>query len=157
MFDAIGQIFQGLVTFLEPILIPDWRALIDLLPVLLLIGVVGPLLSLLVFGWVLYFLGKPRSRIKYTEPQPRLAEIEEGDPVYPAGEPYCAFNKLVFPPGTTRCSECDRDLAVTCPKCGTGRQAWVDTCGTCGLVLRIDRTVPALRPAGPPPGGAAVA
>ena len=46
---------------------------------------------------------------------------------------------------------------VTCPKCGTGRQAYVDTCGTCGLVLRIDRTVPALRPVGPPPGGAAVA
>jgi hypothetical protein len=157
MFDAIGQIFQGLITFLEPFLIPDWRALIDLLPVLLVIGVVGPLLSLLVFGWVLYFLGKPRSRIPYAEPQPRPAEIEEGDPVYPAGEPYCAYNRLVFPPGTTRCSECERDLAVTCPKCGTGRQAWIDTCGTCGLVLRIDRTVPVLRPAGPPPGGAAVA
>lgn len=157
MFDAIGQIFQGLITFLEPFLIPDWRALIDLLPVLLLIGVVGPLLSLLVFGWVLYFLGKPRSRIPYAEPQPRPAAIEEGDPVYPPGEPYCTYNRLVFPPGTTRCSECERDLAVTCPKCGTGRQAWIDTCGTCGLVLRIDRTVPALRPAGPPPGGAAVA
>jgi hypothetical protein len=157
MFDAIGQIFQGLINLLEPLLIPDWRALIDLLPVLLLIGVVGPLLSLLMLGWVLYFLGKPRSRIPYQEPQPRPAELLDGDPVYPAGEPYCALNKLVFPFGTTRCSECDRDLAVTCPKCGTGRQAWIDTCGTCGLVLRIDRTVPALRPAGPPPGGAAVA
>ena len=157
MFDAIGQLFQGLVKLLEPILIPDWRALIDLLPVFLVIGVVGPLLSLLMLGWVLYFLGKPRSRIPYQEPQPRLAEIADGEPVYPAGEPYCAFNQLVFPPGTTRCSECDRDLAVTCPKCGTGRQAWIDTCGTCGLVLRIDRTVPALRPTGPPPGGAAVA
>ena len=157
MFDAIGQLFQGLLDLIEPLLIPDWRALIELLPVLLLIGVVGPLLSLLMLGWVLYFLGKPRSRIPYTEPAPQPAQIVEGEPVYPSGEPYCAFNQLVFPFGATKCSECDRDLAVTCPKCGTGRQAWIDTCGTCGLVLRIDRAVPALRPAGPPPGGAAAA
>jgi hypothetical protein len=157
MFDAIGQIFQGLIDFLEPILIPDWKALIDLLPVFLLIGVVGPLLSLLVLGWVLYILGRPRSRIPYTEPQPSPARIVDGAPAYPPGEPYCQLNQLVFPFGTTRCSECGRDLAVICPKCGTGRQAFIDTCRTCGLVLNIDRTVPALRPAGPPPGGAAAA
>lgn len=157
MFDAIGQIFQGLIDFLEPILIPDWRALIDLLPVFLVIGVVGPLMSLLILGWVIYILGKPRSRIPYAEPQPQPARIVEGAPVYPPGEPYCAFDRLVYPPGATRCETCKRDLSVICPKCGTGRQALNDTCGTCGLVLRIDRTVPALRPAGPPPGGAAAA
>ena len=157
MFDAIGQLFQGIIEFLTPILIPDWKALIDLLPVFLLIGVVGPLLSLLVLGWVLYILTKPRARIPYTDPQPRPAQIADGAPVYPPGEPYCAFNQLVFPPGETRCAECGRDLAVICPKCGTGRQALIDTCGTCGLVLRIDRTVPALQPSGPPPGGAAAA
>jgi len=64
VFDAIGQLFQGLIDFLEPILIPDWRALIDLLPLFLLIGVVGPLLSLLVLGWFLYVVGRPRSRIQ---------------------------------------------------------------------------------------------
>ena len=157
MFDAIGQLFQGIIDFLQPILIPDWKALIDLLPVFLLIGVVGPLLSLLMLGWVVYILTKPRGRIPYADPQPRPAQIADRAPVYPPGEPYCAFNQLVFPTGETRCSECGRDLAVICPKCGTGRQALIDTCGTCGLVLRIDRTVPALRPAGPPPGGAAAA
>ena len=157
MFDAIGQIFQRVIDFLTPILIPDWRALIDLLPIFLLIGVVGPLLSLLVLGWVVYILGKPRSRIPYAEPVARAAQIVDGQPVYPSGEPYCAFDRLVYPPGSTKCADCKRDLAVTCPKCGTGRQAFVDTCGTCGLVLRIDHTVPALRPAGPPPGGAAAA
>jgi hypothetical protein len=157
VFDAIGRLFQQVIDFLTPILIPDWRALIDLLPVLLLIGVVGPLLSLLLLGWFIYFVGKPRSRIKYVEPQPVPARIVEGAPLYPPGEPYCAFDRLVYPPGSTRCDTCERDLAVICPKCGTGRHAWVDTCGTCGLILRIDRTVPALRPAGPPPGGAAAA
>lgn len=157
MFDAIGQIFQHVIDFLQPILLPDWRALIDLLPIFLLIGVVGPLLSLLILGWLVYLVSKPRSRIAYVEPQPTQARIEEGSPVYPSGEPYCALDQLVYPAGTTRCDICQRDLAVICPKCGTGRQAWIDTCGTCGLILRIDRTVPALHPAGPPPGGAAAA
>lgn len=157
MFDAIGQLFQGLIDFLEPILIPDWRALIDLLPILLLLGVVGPLVSLLALGWFLYVVGKPRSRIPYQAPAPQPARIVDGQPVYPRGEPYCTFDRLVYPPGGTRCASCGRDLAVVCPKCGTGRQALIDTCGTCGLVLKIDRGVPALRQAGPPPGGAAAA
>jgi hypothetical protein len=157
VLDAIGQFFQSILTFITPILLPDWTALVGLFPILLLIGVVGPLVSLLAFGWVVYFLGKPRSRIPYVEPQPVPARIVDGAPVYPAGEPYCAFDRLVMPPGITQCPNCNRDLAVTCPKCGTGRQAWIDTCGTCGLVLRIDHTVPALRPAAPPPGGAAAA
>ena len=157
MGDAIGQLFQGVINFLTPILIPDWRALIDLLPVFLLLGVVGPIFSLLALGWFVYVVGRPRSRVPYRPPAPVPARIVDGMPEYPTGEPYCAFDRLVYPPGSTRCTSCGRDLAVTCPKCGTGRQAWVDTCGTCGLVLRIDRTVPALRPAGPPPGGAAAA
>jgi hypothetical protein len=155
--EAIGQLFQTIIDFLQPILLPDWRALIDLLPVLLVIGVVGPIMSLLFFGWFVYFVAKPRSRVPYVEPAPRRAEMVDGGPVYPPGEPYCRHDRLVYPPGATRCDACGRDLAVFCPKCGTGRQAFVDTCGTCGLVLRIDRTIPALRPAGPPPGGAAAA
>jgi hypothetical protein len=157
MFDAIGQIFQGLIDFLEPIVLPDWKALVDLFPIFLLIGVVGPLLSLLVLGWLIYLLGKPRSRIPYTAPVARAAQIVDGRPVYPAGEPYCAVHQLIYPAGETRCELDKRDLAVICPKCSTGRPAHIDTCGVCGLVLKIDRAVPALRPAGPPPGGAAAA
>jgi hypothetical protein len=157
VFDAIGQLFQGVIDFLQPILIPDWRALLDLLPLLLLIGVVGPLVTLLALGWFVYLVGKPRSRIPYQPPAPVPARIVDGQPVYPPGEPYCAFDRLVYPPGETRCAICGRDLAVACPKCGTGRPARIDTCWTCGLVLKIDRGVPALRPANPPPGGAAAA
>jgi hypothetical protein len=157
VFDTIGQIFQGVINFLTPVLIPDWKALVNLLPVFLVIGVVGPLVSLLAFGWFVYFIGKPRARVAYVEPVPVAARIVDGRPVYPVGEPYCAYDQLVMPPGMTTCPTCGRDLAVTCPKCGTGRQAWIDTCGTCGLVLKINHNVPALRPAAPPPGGAAAA
>ena len=99
MFDAIGRIFQGFIDFLQPILIPDWRALIDLLPIFLLIGVVGPLLSLLIFGWVIYVLGKPRSRIPYVDPQPQLARIVDGEPVYPVGRAVLRLQPAGLPAG----------------------------------------------------------
>ncbi|NJD27163.1 MAG: hypothetical protein FIA92_02575 [Chloroflexi bacterium] len=157
MGDAIGQLFQGLLDLLAPIIMPDWGELVGLLPVFLLVGVVGPILTLLVLGWALYVLFRPRDRIAYTEPEPTAARIVDGAPAYPAGEPYCAFDRLVYPPGATECRRCGRDLAVICPKCGTGRPAHLDTCGTCGLVLRINPRAVAPPRAAPPPGGAAIA
>jgi hypothetical protein len=157
MGDAIGQLGQRILDLLHPIILPDWSALIGLLPVLLLLGVVGPIVTLLVLGWIVYGLRRPRARIPYVEPAPVPAQLVEGVPQYPAGEPYCPVDRLVYPFGTTRCRTCGRDLAVRCPKCGTGREATVDTCGTCGLVLRIETRVRGLQPAGPPPGGAAAA
>lgn len=157
MGDAIGQLVQRILDALNPIIIPDWGALIGLLPIFLLIGVVGPIVTLLVLGWVVYGLGKPRGRTPYVDPVPVAAQLVDGVPQYPAGEPYCPVDRLVYPFGTKRCGLCGRDLAVRCPKCGTGREATIDTCGTCGLVLKIEPRMRQLQPAGPPPGGAAAA
>ena len=109
-------------------------------------------------GWVIYFLGKPR----IADPVPRRrspqpAQVAAGSPVYPAGEPYCAVHQLIYPFGATRCDVDGATSRSICPKCSTGRPAHIATCGNCGLVLKIDRAVPALRPSGPPPGGAAAA
>jgi len=155
--DPVGTFVKGLLAFLSPILSPDWGALVGMLPIFLLIGVVGPLLSLLVLGWFIYVVRRPRSRIAYRAPQPVPAQLVEGQPVYPAGEPFCQYHRLVYPPGATACDIDGRDLEVRCPKCHTGRAAYLDTCASCGLVLKIDRQVVQLRPAGPPPGGAAAA
>ena len=157
MGDAIGQLTQRLLDLLTPIIIPDWGSLIGLLPILLLLGVVGPIITLLALGWFIYVARRPRARIPYVDPQPVPAQLVEGVPQYPAGEPYCPVDQLVYPFGATRCERCGRDLAVRCPKCGTGREALADTCGTCGLVLRIEPRLRQLQPAGPPPGGAAAA
>jgi hypothetical protein len=155
--DAIGRIVQGILDFLTPIITPDWGALINLLPVFLIIGVVGPILSLLVLAWFIYVVRAPKSRLPYVEPTPARARIVDGEPVYPAGEPYCPFDRLVMPFGVTTCPECRRDLVVRCPKCDVGRAAFIDTCANCGLVLKIEPRVRALQPSGPPPGGAAAA
>ena len=157
MGDAIGNLVKGLLTFLTPIVTPDWGALVSLLPVLLLIGVVGPILTLLVLGWFIYVVRRPRNRIPYRPPEPRPAAIVDGVAVYPAGEPYCLHDQLILPFGATTCPTCGRELAVRCPKCGVGRAAYVDTCANCGLVLKLEPRAVLLQPAAPPPGGAAAA
>ncbi len=156
VIDAFHQIWQRLLDITSLFVIPDWGALVGLLPVFLLIGVVGPIVTLLVLGWVLYAIRAPRRRVKLEE-GPTRAPIVDGQPVYPDGEPYCPVDALVYPFGATRCDTCGRDLMVRCPKCSTGRPASIDTCGNCGLILRIAPRARALRPAGPPPGGAAAA
>ncbi len=156
MIDALQQAWHAVLEAISGILIPDWGALVELLPVFLLIGVVGPIVSLLALGWVVYFLRAPRARLVIVE-GPVAARVETDQPVYPAGEPYCATDQLVYPAGATRCDACRRDLFVRCPKCSAGRGAGISTCGNCGLVLKIENRAHALRPAGPPPGGAAAA
>ncbi|MES2210795.1 MAG: hypothetical protein V4515_11515 [Chloroflexota bacterium] len=156
MIEALQQAWHGFLGAISGIVIPDWGALIGLLPVFLLVGVVGPLVSLLALGWFIYVVRAPRAKLSIIE-GPVVAAIEDGQAVYPAGEPYCPTDQLVYPFGVTRCDTCGRELLVRCPKCEAGRQARVDTCGNCGLVLRIENRGRALRPAGPPSGGAAAA
>lgn len=156
MIDAIGQLVNRILEITTIFVIPDWGELIGLIPVLLVIGVIGPIVSLLVLAWVIYALRAPRTKVTLEVAAVR-AGIVDGQPAYPAGEPYCPVDQLVFPSGAITCDSCRRDLFVRCPKCSTGRAAHLVTCGNCGLVLKIENRARALRPAGPPPGGAAAA
>lgn len=156
MVDAIQHLVQRILEILTVFVMPDWGELVGLIPIFLLIGVVGPILSLLAFGWIVYVLRAPRPKVSL-EVAPVRARIVDGEPDYPAGEPYCPVDQLIFPFGTISCDTCRRDTFVRCPKCSTGRAAHVSTCGNCGLVLKIENRARALRPAGPPPGGAAAA
>ena len=156
MLDALSQLWQRILEFLQIVVIPDWNELIALLPYFLLLGVVGPILSLLVLAWIIYVLRKPRSRVRL-DVAPVRAQIVNGLPDYPSGEPYCPVDQLIYPFGTLTCDRCRRDLLVRCPKCSTGRLAHIAACGNCGLVLRIENRARALQPVGPPPGGAAAA
>ena len=158
VLDQLNQAWTGLLDFLGKLVIPDWGALIGLLPLLLLIGVIGPIVSLLVLGQVIYLVRRPRTGLRYVE-GPRPAALDaDGRPVYPAGLPHCLQEALVYPSGATRCLNDGAELWVVCPMCGLGRSAAVRTCGNCGLVLTVKNRPVALGPvAGPPPGGAAAA
>jgi hypothetical protein len=156
--DALGEIWNQILQITSLFVIPDWGALIGLLPYFIFLGVVGPLLTFTMLGIVVYLVRKPRVRVDLVE-GPRIAESgPDGEPVFPPGLPFCRPHRLIFESGMTRCDRDDQELAVVCPMCGLGRSALIDTCTNCGLVLKVvRRPVPVARPVGPKPGGAAAA
>ena len=155
--DHLSQLWTQLLGFVEKLVIPDWGALVARLPLFLVLGVLGPLLSLGGLIWTYYFVTRPRAKVRFEE-GPRVAPLDDaGHPVYPPGEPYCPHDGLVFGPGTARCQRDDTPLSVICPMCGIGREAAISTCGNCGLILKVEARARVMRPAGPPPGGAAIA
>ena len=156
MLDAIHRLWLAFLDAISGIVIPDWGQLIALIPYLLVLGVIGPLLSLGALIWIIYAFRRPRRAVAYVE-GPRLAPIEDGEPAYPSGEPYCPFDGLIYPSGATACERCGRDLTLRCPRCAAGRPAYIEACGNCGLVVSMAKRSISLRPAGPPSGGAAAA
>lgn len=158
LVDQLERIWQGLLDLTSQIVIPDWGSLIGLLPWAVLLFLVGPILTLLVLGWLYYLVRRPRVGTVVVEETARRAPIgADGLPEFPRGEPICFRDGLIYPASARRCDVCGDDLSVYCPKCGVARSADVPTCGNCGLVLKIEPRAVALRPAGPPPGGAAAA
>ena len=154
MIDQLNQIWNGLIEFTAQFLIPAWGELVALLPVLLLIGVVGPIITILVIAWLRYGILKPRVKAGYADPRRAAALDPDGQPVFPAGEPYSLAEGMIYEPGATRSVSGD-ELLVSCPKCGLVRSAAVDTCGNCGLSFTLKPATRTLRPAAPPPGGRA--
>ena len=154
--DQLNNIWNGLLQLTAVFVTPDWKDPISWLPVLLAVGVVGPILTLLVLGWLVYGIRRPRARVAFADPR-RPAPLDvDGNPVFPSGEPYSPRERMIYEPGATR-SASGEDLVVACPKCGLVRSAALDTCGNCGLSFTLKPTTRTLRPAGPPPGGAAAA
>ena len=77
ILETLESWWNGLIELSETFIIPDWGALVGLLPILLLIGVVGPILTLIVLFWVRYLVKRPRTRREFAEvrrPAPLDAE-----------------------------------------------------------------------------------
>jgi hypothetical protein len=157
VIEALNQLWTSILNVTATFVIPDWGALIGLLPVFVFLGVVAPFLTFTLLGSVIYMARKPRTKVGFVE-GPRVAELDAGgEPIFPVGLPHCRRDALIYPSGTTRCDTCGDDLAVICPMCQLGRAAIVDTCSNCGLVLKVKTRAIAVRTAGPKPGGAAAA
>jgi hypothetical protein len=156
--EVLGGIWNQILDILSIFVMPDWGGLIGLLPVLVLIGLVGPFMTFLALGTVIYLIRKPRVKVAYEEGA-RVAQVgADGEPIFPVGLPYCRRDALIYPSGTHRCDTCRDELAVTCPMCGLGRTALIDTCANCGLVLKVrNRPLVVAAAPGPKPGGAAAA
>jgi hypothetical protein len=156
--DVLNEIWTQILNVTSLFVMPDWTFVISLLPIVVLLGLVGPFLTGVMLGTGMYLVTKPRVKVAFEE-GPRMAEIGPGgEPVYPVGLPHCRRDALVYPSGTLRCERCHDELGVICPMCGLGRLAQIDTCTNCGLVLKVvPRAVAVRSTSGPKPGGAAVA
>jgi hypothetical protein len=156
--DTLNGIWNTILDITEMFVIPDWSSVIGLLPLLIFLGVVGPLLTFTMLGILGYQATKPRAKLSLEE-GPQVARVgADGQPIFPPGLPFCRQHGLIYPSGTLRCERGKEALAVICPMCALGRPAEIDTCPNCGLVLNVKaRPVPVGRSTGPKPGGAAVA
>ena len=157
VLDQISHLWSDFLGFISKFVIPDWAGLIQLLPVFVLIGLVGPLLSLAVLAWLGYGITKPRVKVRYDDGTKVAPRDHLGRPIVPAGEPYCPRDGLIYPASALRCDVDKATLLVRCPKCEVVRTAGLATCGNCGLTLNLQPRAMIISTDGPPPGGAALA
>ncbi len=159
---GLEQLFAGFLDLLSKLILPDWNDLITkILPIAVVIGVVGPILTLVALYWVYQVARRPRFRVRSAETAPRpVPRDEAGLALIPANVPYCSRDGLLHPPRATRCSVCGYELSVRCPVDETLRPVSLQTCSACGTryVLGASDTAMAVRRQGrPPEGGAAIA
>jgi hypothetical protein len=154
--DQLNQIWSGILAFSTQFVTPDWGKLIGIIPYILVIAVVGPLLSLLVLAWLRYGALRPRRKTAFADFRRPAALDADGNPVYPAGEPYSPADRMIYEPGAT-VSASGEALVVACPKCGLVRGAVRETCGNCGLSFTLKPVTRSSGAASRPSGGAAAA
>jgi hypothetical protein len=152
---TIQQAWNSFLDVVARIVSPDWSALVLLIP-LLIAPVVLLYLMGMAGGWTVYGIRKPRAKVRWEQGARPLELDTGGAPVPPIGLPFSLRTGLVYPAATTRTDD-GEDLAVICPMCRVERPAQLPVCGNCGLVLNVRQGIAVARPAGPPPGGAALA
>jgi hypothetical protein len=132
-----------------------------MLPFFLVVGVIGPLITLIALLWVWYLLHRQKGRVRREERQAAVAPLgDDGRPLFAPNVPYCEEHGLVYPPRVSRCEVDRAELSVACPIDGTVRVASVQTCPACGTryVLGAGSSPTFVTGSGgPPEGGAAVA
>ena len=153
--------WTAFLDWLATILIPDWNGLISLLPLMLILGVLGPALSLLALYWLLNSATRRRGKVRIDEPQPEAApRAADGTPIYAANVPYCPTHTLLYPPTYRECEIDGEELLVSCPVDETVRVASQQLCRTCGTRYQLGASLApvVVRSHGrPPAGGAAIA
>jgi hypothetical protein len=152
---------SAFLDWLSTLLLPDWEGLIGLLPILVIAGVTGPILSLLALYWLYHLVTARRGRVRTEDPQPSVAEMgDDGQPIYPPNVPFCAAHRLLYPPSATTCDVDGGELAVRCPVDDNTRVASQQLCRVCGTRYQLGASVAPVtvrRRGRPPEGGAAIA
>ena len=153
--------WTAFLTWLTTVIVPNWTELVSMLPFFLVLGVVGPILSLIMLAWVWHFFKRRRAHIHLAIPEAFPAPRDaRGEPRFPPNVPFCLEHALIYPASRVTCEIDGANLSVRCPVDGTARASSLQICSACGTryVLGASKA-PALieRRGRPPEGGAAVA
>ena len=154
--------WTAFLQWLSTIIIPDWNGLIELLPILIILGVIGPALTLLVLYWIYVLRHKPARQGALRRPAAdRLAANADGTYTYPPNAPYCPTHHLIYPADRPRVRRSTATTcSVRCPVDDTVRVAGQQLCRTCGTRYQLGASLAPIvvrRRGTPPAGGAAVA
>jgi hypothetical protein len=153
--------WTAFLQWLQTILIPDWSGLIALLPILIIIGVVGPALSLLALYWFYVLVTNRRGKVRVDDPAPvAAAQLPDGSYDFPPNAPYCSTHNLIYPATARECPIDSEELQVRCPVDNTVRVASQQVCRTCGTRYQLGAALSPVvvsRRGAPPAGGAAIA
>ena len=63
--ETLGAIWDQILEITTLFVIPDWGAIIGLMPILIFLGVVGPLLTFTILGVMGYQIAKPRTKVQF--------------------------------------------------------------------------------------------
>ena len=152
LIDTLNQIWTQILDVMSIFVMPDWGFLIGLLPVLIVLGVVGPLPDRpgARDGRSTWSASRG-SRSTFVEGPRVAADRRGGEPIFPVGLPPLPARRPGLRAGMLRCDTTASRCSVVCPMCGLGRLALVDTCTNCGLVLKVKPRArrPSGRRAGP--------
>lgn len=147
--------------WLQSVIVPEWGELIDMLPLFVMLGLVGPIISLIVLMRLRYLFRRRRGRVRFAEAEPVSAPLDaDGRSVFPPNVPFCEEHSVIYPSNGRRCEIDGAELAVVCPVDDAVRPASQQLCRACGTryVLGASDTPLMVRRTGrPPTGGAAVA
>ena len=152
--------WTAFLDWLTTVLVPNWTELVAMLPLWILLGVVGPILSIIALMWLYHFITRSGASVRMVVPEVVTAERDaDGLPVFPANVPYNPRLGLIYPPDRTTCEADGSNLLVRCPVDGTVREASIQVCRGCGTkyVLGAAKTGLLVSRTGTPPAGGAAA
>lgn len=158
---SIGGAWDQVLKVVQALIVPNWNDWIAFVPVALVLGVLGPIFTLLAAAWLHHRLTRRVGHVRLAEPGPAaVARDAAGAPLVPANVPYCSRDGLLYAGRATVCKVCRDELTVRCPVDDTLRPAGDQLCRACGtryVLAAATAAVAVRRAAGPPDGGAAIA
>jgi hypothetical protein len=152
--------WTAFLTWLSTIVTPNWDELIKLLPLFIVLGLLGPGLSLLILYHLYHRMTRRSGRVRLAEAAPVAAAVGgDGAPLIPPNVPFCSRHGLIYPLSASTCELDAEELSVRCPVDHTVRVASQQLCRVCGTkyVLGASSTALTVRRIGRPPAGGAAA